>query len=117
MGAAGAAAGTALAQTIALLPLLLALQKRHRVWTGAGSGARPAGVSDWPIVGLFCPPGGMRSFVRSVKGYLSAGSLVLLRSIAKISAYSVCAREAARLGAVASAAHNMCFQLLSLIHI
>jgi Na+-driven multidrug efflux pump len=30
---------------------------------------------------------------------------------AKISAYSVCAREAARLGAAASAAHNLCFQL------
>lgn len=113
MGAAGAAMGTALAQTVALLPLLLALQKRHRVWTGADSEASGAsrGIRDWPLIGLFCPPGGLPSFVRSVKGYISAGGFVLLRSIAKISAYSVCAREAARLGAVASAAHNMCFQL------
>jgi Na+-driven multidrug efflux pump len=46
-----------------------------------------------------------------LRQYMSAGGLVLLRTVGKISAYSVCAREAARLGAVASAAHNLCFQL------
>ena len=37
--------------------------------------------------------------------------LILARTVAKVSAYTVVGREAARLGAVASAAHILCFQL------
>ena len=112
MGAAGAAAGTAMAQTIALVPLLLALQRKLKVgYSGAERPAERVGVSGWPIVGLFVPPGGLPALLAGLRMYLSAGSLVFLRSIGKISAYSVCAREAARLGAVASGAHNLCFQL------
>lgn len=118
-GAAGAAAGTATAQTLALLPLLLALQRKLQAErtaappsTGAAA-AEPsaASIRELPLVGLFAPPGGLPAFVASVRGYLGAGGFVLLRALGKISAYSVCAREAARLGAVASAAHNLCFQL------
>ncbi|KAH8048294.1 hypothetical protein JL722_12523 [Aureococcus anophagefferens] len=47
----------------------------------------------------------------SLRSYAKAGSLVLVRTLGKISAYSVCAREAAKLGAVASAAHIVCFTL------
>ena len=108
MGAAGAAAGTAVAQTLALIPLLLALQRKQRAaWPEGGS----IGLRSIPLVGLFAPTGGIKALMSSVLGYVQAGSFVLLRSMAKISAYSVCAREAARLGAVASAAHNLCFQL------
>ena len=64
-----------------------------------------------PLVGIFCPPGGLGALSASLRKFAGAGSLVLLRSLGKISAYSICAREAARLGAVASAAHNLCFQL------
>ena len=100
MGAAGAAAGTAISQTIALVPMVLAL---HRKLYGRGKGVPP--------LSLFLPSGGFDAVKGVLKQYIAAGGLVLLRTIGKISAYSVCAREAARLGAVASAAHNLCFQL------
>ena len=100
MGAAGAAAGTVISQTIALVPMVLAL---HRKLYGRGKGVPP--------LSLFLPSGGFDAVKGVLKQYIAAGGLVLLRTIGKISAYSVCAREAARLGAVASAAHNLCFQL------
>ena len=100
MGAAGAAAGTAISQTIALVPCLLAL---HRKLYGKTSGAS--------FMALLQPAGGLGALAGVLKQYVAAGGLVLLRTIGKISAYSICAREAARLGAVASAAHNLCFQL------
>ena len=113
MGAAGAAAGTSLAQCLALVPLLLALQRKQRASLAASgsSSSGSGGVRDLPLIGLFVPPNGFPALVASVTAYVRAGSYVLLRSVAKISAYSVCAREAARLGAVASAAHTKCFQL------
>lgn len=87
LGAAGAAAGTALSQSIALYPLLRALAAR----TGAQS-----------VVGLFrCDRAALAA---QLGRYAKAGALVLVRTMGKISAYSVCAREAAKLGAVSSAA-------------
>ena len=47
----------------------------------------------------------------TLKEYLTAGSLVLLRTVAKVLAYSVCARQAALLGSVSAAAYNLTFQL------
>jgi putative MATE family efflux protein len=88
-GAAGAAAGTALAQYVALIPLLLALHKRVPV----------------DIFGQF------RELGASLREYVQAGSLVLVRSFGKVLAYSVCARQAAVLGSVAAAAYNLTFQL------
>jgi putative MATE family efflux protein len=94
LGAAGAAAGTALSQTLALYPLLRALAKR----TGAGSVANL----------LRCERSALTA---QLANYGKAGGLVLVRTLGKISAYSVCAREAAKLGAVSSAAHAVCFAL------
>ena len=125
MGAAGAAAGTALSQTIALLPLLLALQRKLRAAEeraadidgadfAADNGTRTPTTPSLrrrPIVGLFVPSGGLPALLESLRTFVQAGSYVLLRSIARISTYTVCSREAARLGAVASSAHNLCFQL------
>jgi putative MATE family efflux protein len=88
-GAAGAAAGTALAQYVALVPLLLALHRRVPV----------------DIVGQF------RDLGASLREYVQAGSLVLVRSFGKVLAYSVCARQAAVLGSVSAAAYNLTFQL------
>ena len=108
MGAAGAAAGTSIAQTLALMPLLLALGRRQR------ARARPPAPPRGPIhtvIALFTPAGGVGALRSSLRQYASAGGLVLVRTLGKISAYSVVAREAARLGSVASAAHNLCFQL------
>jgi len=48
---------------------------------------------------------------QSLKQYVSAGGLVLLRTVAKVLAYSITARQAALLGSVAAAAYNLTFQL------
>ena len=73
-GASGAAAGTALAQYTALVPLLMALNKRAKI----------------DVIGQLSKLGA------SLKAYLGAGSLVLVRTLGKVFAYSVCAREAVR---------------------
>jgi len=48
---------------------------------------------------------------QSLKQYVLAGGLVLLRTVAKVLAYSITARQAALLGSVAAAAYNLTFQL------
>lgn len=88
-GASGAAAGTALAQYTALIPLLLALNRKVRI----------------DVLGQF------RELGSTLKEYLRAGSLVLFRTVGKVLAYAVCARQAALLGSVAAAAYNLTFQL------
>ena len=88
-GASGAAAGTALAQYAALIPLMYSLHRK-------------VGVD---ILGQW------RSMGDTLKEYVSAGSYVLIRTVGKVLAYSVCARHAALLGSVAAAAYNLTFQL------
>mmetsp|Transcript_254 Transcript_254/g.615 ORF Transcript_254/g.615 Transcript_254/m.615 type:complete len:558 (-) Transcript_254:2026-3699(-) len=88
-GASGAAAGTALAQYTALIPLMMALNRKVNI-------------------DIF---GQLSQLKSSLKAYLKAGSLVLFRTLGKVLAYSVCARKAATLGAVAAAAYNLTFQL------
>jgi len=88
-GASGAAAGTALAQYVALIPLLRALHRKVPV----------------DVMGQLGRLG------ESLREYLRAGGLVLTRTLGKVLAYSVCAREAALLGPVAAAAYNLTFQL------
>lgn len=88
-GASGAAAGTAIAQYVALVPLMMALNRKVKI-------------------DVF---GQLSKLKSSLKAYLSAGTLVLFRTLGKVLAYSVCARQAAGLGAVAAAAYNLTFQL------
>ena len=88
-GASGAAAGTALAQYTALLPLLWSLNRK-------------VGVD---VLGQWKELGG------ALKEYVRAGSYVFLRTVGKVLAYSVCARQAALLGSVSAAAYNLTFQL------
>ena len=88
-GASGAAAGTALAQYAALVPLVWALHRR-------------VPINIW---------GRLRDLQSSLRQYLQAGSLVLFRTMGKVAAYSACARQAALLGPVAAAAYNITFQL------
>ena len=88
-GASGAAAGTALAQYTALIPLLFALNRKVKI----------------DILGQ------LSQLKSSLTQYIKAGSLVLFRTVAKVLAYSVCARQAALLGAVSAAAYNLTFQL------
>ena len=88
-GASGAAAGTAIAQYAALVPLMMALNRKVKI-------------------NIF---GQLSRLKSSLKAYVKAGSLVLFRTLGKVLAYSVCARQAASLGAVAAAAYNLTFQL------
>lgn len=88
-GASGAAAGTAIAQYVALMPLLYSLHRR-------------VGID---VLGTWREMGG------TLREYLKAGSYVFLRTVGKVLAYSVCARQAALLGPVIAAAYNLTFQL------
>lgn len=88
-GASGAALGTLLAQYLALIPLVRALHKKVEI-------------------DLF---GQLQDLKKTLLAYLEAGSYVLFRSLGKVLAYSVCARETALLGPVAAAAYNLTFQL------
>jgi len=88
-GASGAAAGTALAQYTALIPLMYSLHRKVGVDI----------LGQWRLLG------------DTLKEYASAGSYVLIRTVGKVLAYSVCARHAALLGSVAAAAYNLTFQL------
>lgn len=88
-GASGAAAGTALAQYTALIPLMMALNRKVKI-------------------DVF---GQLKELGTSLKSYIKAGGFVLFRTVGKVLAYSVCARQAAMLGSVAAAAYNLTFQL------
>eukprot|EP00986_Skeletonema_menzelii_P002417 scaffold652_cov142-Skeletonema_menzelii.AAC.4 len=88
-GASGAAAGTALAQYAALIPLMYSLHRKVGIDI----------LGQWRLLG------------DTLKEYVSAGSYVLIRTVGKVLAYSVCARYAALLGSVAAAAYNLTFQL------
>lgn len=88
-GASGAAAGTAIAQYAALIPLLLALNRKVKIDI-RGQG---------------------KALVVSLKSYLEAGSYVLFRTIGKVWAYSICAKQAALLGTISAAAYTLTFQL------
>lgn len=73
-GASGAAAGTAIAQYIALAPLIIALNKRVHI----------------DILGQ------LKELGNSLRAYLQAGGYVLFRTMGKVLAYAVCAREVVR---------------------
>ena len=96
MGAAGAAAGTALSQSIALAGLLRVLQRR----TGVCLDPR-----------AYLSSAARRELAPSLLAYGRAGLLVFARTWGKVGAYTYCSRTAAGLGAVASAAHLLCFNL------
>jgi len=88
-GASGAALGTLLAQYIALVPLMMALNRKVKI-------------------DLF---GQLKDLKATLLTYLEAGSYVLFRSLGKVMAYTVCARETALMGPIAAAAYNLTFQL------
>lgn len=71
-GASGAAAGTALAQYVALVPLMYSLHQKVGMDV----------VGQWRELGS------------ALKEYVRAGMYVFARTIGKVLAYSVCARQA-----------------------
>ena len=90
MGCAGAGAATAISQWAAAIPLLYLL---HR---------------SIPFNVLSSKTG---FFTQAFQAYATAGSLIMLRTVAKISAYSVTAAAAARLGTIPMAAYSLTFNL------
>jgi hypothetical protein len=75
-GASGAAAGTAIAQYVALVPLVYSLHKRVSI----------------DVFGMWGEMGG------TLRKYLKAGSYVFVRTVGKVLAYSICARQAVSVG-------------------
>jgi putative MATE family efflux protein len=90
MGCAGAGAATSISQWVAATPLLYMLYKK----TG------------------FSLTGQKKGFFReSVRSYVKAGSLIMLRTVSKIGAYTVTSSAAARLGTIPMAAYSLTFNL------
>ena len=90
MGCAGAGAATAISQWVTAIPLMYLLQKSIPFsFLGQNKGFFEAALSS----------------------YVKAGGLIMLRTIAKIAAYTVTASAAARLGTVPMAAYSLTFNL------
>lgn len=90
MGCAGAGAATAISQWFTAIPLLYFLNKAIPF--------KLLGGKDGVLQAAY-------------KSYAKAGTLLLLRTIAKISAYTVTASAAARLGTIHMAAYSLTFNL------
>jgi putative MATE family efflux protein len=93
MNAGGAALATILSQTLALIPLLAVLHKRVR------------------LRNLLRTKELRADLVASLRTYLTAGTSILVRTVAKVGAYAYTASQAALLGPIAAAAYNLTFQL------
>ena len=90
MGCAGAGAATAISQWVSALPLLYMLNKQI-----------PFNIF-----------GREKGFFKSaIAAYSKAGGLIFLRTVAKISAYTVTSAAAARLGTIPMAAYSLTFNL------
>jgi putative MATE family efflux protein len=89
MGCAGAGAATAVSQWAAAIPLLYLLNK-----------SIPFNLLK------------QKGFIQqALQSYAAAGSLIMLRTVAKISAYTVTSSAAARLGTIPMAAYSLTFNL------
>jgi putative MATE family efflux protein len=89
MGCSGAGAATAISQWVTAIPLIYFLNK------------------SIPFT-MLLKGGGLQ---KAAQSYFKAGGLILMRTIAKISAYAVTAACAARLGPVTMAAYSLTFNL------
>ena len=89
MGCAGAGAATAVSQWAAAIPLLYLLNK-----------SIPFNLLK------------QKGFIQqALQSYAAAGSLIMLRTVAKISAYTATSSAAARLGTIPMAAYSLTFNL------
>eukprot|EP00981_Chlorochromonas_danica_P016178 scaffold15944_cov248-Ochromonas_danica.AAC.12 len=90
MGCAGAGAATAFSQWVTAIPLLYFLNKSIPI----------------RIIGR-----DFEFFKGAIQSYLQAGGLIFIRTVAKVSAYAVTSRAAARLGTIPMAAYSLTFNL------
>ena len=95
MGCAGAGLATAISQWITIMPMMYFLNKKI------------------PFITLITERDeNTQGFLHSaLQSYYKAGGLLLLRTVAKISSYTITAAAAARLGAVPMAAYSLTFNL------
>lgn len=95
MGCGGAGAATAISQWVTAIPLMYLLNK------------------SVPFISFTKTIDGTKGnvFKSAIESYYKAGGLVLMRTIAKISAYTITSAAAARLGAVPMAAYSLTFNL------
>ena len=95
MGCAGAGAATAISQWVTALPLVYLLNK------------------SIPFIQFNSREGGNKKSVlkQAIDSYYKAGGLLLIRTIAKISAYTITSKAAAKLGAIPMAAYSLTFNL------
>ena len=91
MGCAGAGAATAISQWVTAIPLIYLLEK------------------SIPFSQIRKKGGNV--FKSAFQQYIKAGGLIMIRTIAKIAAYTVSASAAARLGTVPMAAYSLTFNL------
>jgi Na+-driven multidrug efflux pump len=93
LGAGGVAAATAVAQSVAVLPLLWILQSRLKLSIR----------------------GHWQELSDSMKTYVKAGSFIMIQTVARIAAFSYCSRQSALLGSIAASAYSVTFQIGFLI--
>lgn len=101
LGCGGAAAATAVANWVTVVPLLLLLGRRLGV---AERAQRRSGAPAAPATSR-------ADLLRAARAYLSAGSLVYVRTVGKLWGYGFAARAAAKLGTAPAAAYALTFQL------
>ncbi len=95
MGCAGAGAATAISQWVTALPLVYLLNR------------------SIPFIQFNSRSSSNKKSVlkQAIDSYYKAGGLLLLRTIAKISAYTITSKAAAKLGAIPMAAYSLTFNL------
>ncbi|CAJ1916326.1 unnamed protein product [Cylindrotheca closterium] len=91
MGLRGSAMSSAVSRTLALLPMFLILKKKI------------------PKLNPFAQP--LSAIVQGLSDYFKAGSLLMGRSIARITAFSYCSRQSAKLGPSAASSYSILYQL------
>ena len=93
LGAGGVAAATAVAQTVAVVPLLWILKRRLN----------------------FNIRGRWHDLSDSMIQHIKAGLFIMIQTMARIAAFTYCSRQSALLGSVAAAAYSVTFQIGFLI--
>ncbi|GMH46351.1 hypothetical protein TrRE_jg4298 [Triparma retinervis] len=94
------------------LPASMLWLVANGVYRGIGDTVTPL---IWSVVftllNVVLDPIFMAPFVQSLKSYISASSLVCVRSTLKVSTYAYTSRLSALLGPLHAAAYNLCFQI------
>lgn len=112
MGCAGAGAATAISQWCTAIPLLYFLNRSTKF---ASYYTQPAALigedASKSAAALKLARERAAALQAAIQMYVKAGGLILIRTIAKVSAYAVTSAYAASLGTVAMAAYSLTFNL------